>query len=221
MAEPSPDQMWQTAREQLEALRQREYTLLSRINFRPAAAIETEPRWKRLLRRLLLRPLSFMIGRDYLLLAELNTVHVARIDQAVFVSQLMNERFYRQFEQVDQDFNQVSQRFERVDQDFNRVSQRFEQVDQDFNQVSQRFERVDQDFNQVSRRFEQVDRDFNQVSQRFERVDQDFNQVGQRFEQVNQWLEQINQRLEEMGQHLGRLDRRLRLLEILTEYDYR
>lgn len=69
------------AAQRLQALQQREYDLLARIYFREPSDDRSEPFLRRLFRLLVLRPLSFLIGRDYLLLAELNTVHVARMDQ--------------------------------------------------------------------------------------------------------------------------------------------
>lgn len=72
---------WQAANERAKALRQREHDLLTRIYFKAPADDRPESALKRWFRLLVLRPLSFLIGRDYLLLAELNTVHVARMDQ--------------------------------------------------------------------------------------------------------------------------------------------
>jgi len=46
------------------------------------------------LRLLILRPLSFVIGRDYLLLSELNTIHVARMDQMDLLIRLDEDRLY-------------------------------------------------------------------------------------------------------------------------------
>jgi GT2 family glycosyltransferase len=63
-------------------LQQKEHDLLRRIYFRlPQDAGKQEPLWKRFLRLFVLRPLSFVVGRDYLLLAQLNTYHVARLDK--------------------------------------------------------------------------------------------------------------------------------------------
>jgi hypothetical protein len=71
----------QAANRQAQALRQREHDLLTRIYFKAPRDDRPEPALKRWFRLLVLRPLSFLIGRDYLLLAELNTVHVARMDR--------------------------------------------------------------------------------------------------------------------------------------------
>jgi GT2 family glycosyltransferase len=81
--EPAPElsEAWQAAHGRAQALRQREHDLLTRIYFKAPADDRPEPTLKRWFRLLVLRPLSFLIGRDYLLLAELNTVHVARMDQ--------------------------------------------------------------------------------------------------------------------------------------------
>lgn len=73
---------------QLQALQQREYDLLARIHFRSPSDESPESSLKRLVRLFVLRPLSFLIGRDYLLMSELNAVHVARMDAM--------SRFYRE-----------------------------------------------------------------------------------------------------------------------------
>jgi len=72
---------WESTTQKLQSLQRREYDLLTRIYFKPPSADRSEPLIKRMFRLLVLRPLSFIIGRDYLLLSELNTVHVARMDQ--------------------------------------------------------------------------------------------------------------------------------------------
>ncbi|NIV29073.1 MAG: hypothetical protein GWN58_06060, partial [Anaerolineae bacterium] len=71
----------QAANRQAQALRQQEHDLLTRIYFKAPRDDRLEPALKRWFRLLVLRPLSFLVGRDYLLLAELNTVHVARMDR--------------------------------------------------------------------------------------------------------------------------------------------
>ena len=85
---------WQAVRDRLQELQQREYDLLTRIYFKPPSAEHSEPALRRLFRLLVLRPLSFLIGRDYLLLSQLNTVHVARMDQLRRQMELM-DRLYR------------------------------------------------------------------------------------------------------------------------------
>lgn len=65
---------------ELQVLQQREYDLMRRIYFKAPGDQTPELAWKRWVRLLVLRPLSFIIGRDYLLLSELNTLHVARMD---------------------------------------------------------------------------------------------------------------------------------------------
>jgi GT2 family glycosyltransferase len=65
-----------------ESLQQQEYELLSRIYFKsPEDDDEVESRLRWFWRLFVLRPLSFLIGRDYLLFSQLNTLHVARLDQ--------------------------------------------------------------------------------------------------------------------------------------------
>lgn len=75
------DETWQQIHQRLTALQKQEHDLLARIYFRVPGDAAPEPGWKRLWRLGVLRPLSFITGRDYLLLAQLNTVHVARFDQ--------------------------------------------------------------------------------------------------------------------------------------------
>lgn len=70
----------QAIMQRLRDLRKQEYDLLSRIYFRAPDATQKESTLHRLWRLLVLRPLSFLIGRDYLLLSQLNTYHVARLD---------------------------------------------------------------------------------------------------------------------------------------------
>ena len=66
--------------QQLLDLRQREHDLVTRIHFRSPGDDRPESTLRRLFRLLILRPLSFLVGRDYLLLSELNATHVARLD---------------------------------------------------------------------------------------------------------------------------------------------
>lgn len=84
---------WQMADRRLQLLKQREYDLLTRIYFRPPSADRAEPPMRRLIRWFVLRPLSFLTGREHLLLAELNTVHVARMDQMEHMSRLFQAQW--------------------------------------------------------------------------------------------------------------------------------
>jgi hypothetical protein len=67
-------------RRRADALRRREIDLLTRIYFIAPAEVQPEAAVHRLIRLLIKRPLSFISGREHLLLAELNTVHVMRQD---------------------------------------------------------------------------------------------------------------------------------------------
>jgi GT2 family glycosyltransferase len=67
-------------RRRADALRRREIDLLARIYFIAPAEVQPEAAVHRLIRLLIKRPLSFISGREHLLLAELNTVHVMRQD---------------------------------------------------------------------------------------------------------------------------------------------
>jgi GT2 family glycosyltransferase len=66
--------------QQMLDLQQREHDLVARIHFRSPDDDRPESTLRRLFRLLILRPLSFLVGRDYLLLSELNATHVARMD---------------------------------------------------------------------------------------------------------------------------------------------
>jgi GT2 family glycosyltransferase len=102
------------AAERLETLRRREYDLLTRIYFKSPSGDRPESSVRRLVRLVILRPLSFLIGRDYLLLSELNTVHVARIDQMNDVHAL-RERVNQQTHQHVQDqMNRLYYRLESL-----------------------------------------------------------------------------------------------------------
>jgi GT2 family glycosyltransferase len=85
--------------QELQALQQREHDLLARIFFRSAADEGPESRLHRLFRLLVLRPLSFLIGRDYLLLSELNTVHIARMDQLEHMAQVQRAQVVNRMQQ--------------------------------------------------------------------------------------------------------------------------
>lgn len=82
----------QTIQQRLDSLRQREHDLLTRIYFKSPSSVDPEPALRRLFRWLVLRPLSFLVGREHLLLAELNTVHVARLDWAGLHADLLERR---------------------------------------------------------------------------------------------------------------------------------
>lgn len=71
---------WATVNQRAQDLKEQEYDLLRRIYFRAPNDTRPETTLRRLWRLLVLRPLSFLIGRDYYLLSQLNTYHVARLD---------------------------------------------------------------------------------------------------------------------------------------------
>lgn len=71
---------WQAAAQKLRALQQQEYDLMKRIYFIDPVQTRSESAAHRLFRLLVLRPLSFLSGREHLLLARLNSVHVLRMD---------------------------------------------------------------------------------------------------------------------------------------------
>jgi GT2 family glycosyltransferase len=75
------DEDWRAIKRRSEELRQQELDLLERIYFRSPTDSRPESALHRLFRLAVLRPLSFLIGRDYLLLSELNTVHAARMSK--------------------------------------------------------------------------------------------------------------------------------------------
>jgi hypothetical protein len=84
----------------LEALRRREYDLLTRIHFRAPDDVRPEPAMRRLVRLLIKRPLSFVCGREHLLLAELNAVHVMRQDELT-KDLLMLDQYWKLFSDYD------------------------------------------------------------------------------------------------------------------------
>ncbi|MBN1261655.1 MAG: glycosyltransferase family 2 protein [Anaerolineae bacterium] len=71
---------WAAVNDDAKRLKQQEYELLRRIYFKAPDDTHPESRLHRFWRLLVLRPLSFLVGRDYYLLSQLNTVHVARLD---------------------------------------------------------------------------------------------------------------------------------------------
>ncbi len=74
-----------------QELRQQEYDLLTKIYFRAPNETQPESTGQRLWRLLVKRPLSFITLRDYLLLAQLNTLHIARLD---LLEQQLNQRLH-------------------------------------------------------------------------------------------------------------------------------
>lgn len=90
---PSPlDNTWQETWQRLQTLQQQEHDLLARIYFIKPGDAADEPGWKRWWRLLVLRPFSFLMGRDYFLLSQLNTLHVARLDQMNKLNRLLERR---------------------------------------------------------------------------------------------------------------------------------
>lgn len=90
---PSPlDRSWQETWQRLQTLQQQEHDLLARIYFIKPGEAAHEPGWRRWWRLLVLRPFSFLIGRDYYLLSQLNTLHVARLDQMNKLNRLLERR---------------------------------------------------------------------------------------------------------------------------------
>jgi GT2 family glycosyltransferase len=99
----------------LQELQQREHDLLARIHFRSPTADEPESRFRRLFRLLVLRPLSFLVGRDYLLLSELNAVHVMRIDLITQQTDRMRQRMGQVDDWIAQLIHASNSRMEQVD----------------------------------------------------------------------------------------------------------
>ncbi len=92
-AQPAPLAAdWQETWQQLQNLQSQEHQLLSRIYFIEPGMGAGEPWPKRFWRLLVLRPFSFLVGRDYFLLAQLNTIHVARFDQMNKISRIIERR---------------------------------------------------------------------------------------------------------------------------------
>jgi GT2 family glycosyltransferase len=106
---------WQAAQSRSQELKQREYDLLTRIYFRRPADQSAESKLKRWYRWLVLRPLSFISGREHLLLAELNAVHVARLDQQEQVAHLREQAAHLQEQAAQLQFQQLQHRLDLLD----------------------------------------------------------------------------------------------------------
>ncbi len=232
----------QAISQQLHALKQREYDLLTRIYFKAPSADRAEPLLRRAFRLLLLRPLSFLIGRDYLLLSELNTVHVARMDATEELNKLYRERQerneqlrWRLQEQVDRLSDWYREQLDRLHR---HQSAQLEQMSQIFHaQLSEHVEQLNVQVEFVSRRLDDLDEQLIRASRvyrdQMNRLNVQMIQVDQgyrsQFAHLIQQLQQVNrgyqERIEQTTQLLldqrNQLDRRLALLELLTEYDYR
>ncbi len=83
---------WEMTSQKVRALQQSEYDLMKRIYFIDPTKTQSESTAHRLYRLLVLRALSFLSGREHLLLAELNTVHVARMNELEVIDQICHSR---------------------------------------------------------------------------------------------------------------------------------
>jgi GT2 family glycosyltransferase len=92
---------WGNITQRLKSLQQQEHDLLARIYFKHPSSVGPEPYLKRLFRLYMLRPLSFLVGRDYLLLSQLNTVHVARLDAMEQAIQYIDRVQWAQRKQIE------------------------------------------------------------------------------------------------------------------------
>lgn len=86
------DEIWTAVNQRLLQLQQQEYDLLTRIYLRPPDATEPETKWQRFRRLFIRRPFHFITGRDYYYQSQLNTVHVARLDQMQKMQRLIQRR---------------------------------------------------------------------------------------------------------------------------------
>lgn len=86
------DDTWTAVNQRLQQLQQQEYDLLTRIYLRPPNAAEPETKWQRFQRLFIRRPFHFITGRDYYYQSQLNTVHVARLDQMQKMQRLIQRR---------------------------------------------------------------------------------------------------------------------------------
>jgi GT2 family glycosyltransferase len=77
---PGFEQQLTHCQQQLDEMQAQIYDLLARIYFRHPQDTQPESSLHRLWRLLVLRPFSFLCLRDYLLQAQLNTLHAARAD---------------------------------------------------------------------------------------------------------------------------------------------
>ena len=86
------DKTWTAVNQRLQQLQQQEYGLLTRIYLRPPDVTEPETKWQRFQRLFIRRPFRFITGRDYYYQSQLNTVHVARLDQIQKMQRLIQRR---------------------------------------------------------------------------------------------------------------------------------
>lgn len=97
----------QTGQEKLRQLQEQERDILHQIYFRDPRDTQTEPTSRRLWRLLVLRPISFVTLREYRLLARLNTLHVAHLDQ-------LNDLYNKQ-RLLEKYLNQMNERLELLE----------------------------------------------------------------------------------------------------------
>ncbi len=99
-----------TAQNHLQRLQAQEYALLHQIYFRHPQETKPESWVRRVWRLLVLRPLSFLTLRDYLLLSQLNTLHVARLDQLTTRQNLLEAQFQHRLGLLEQRLGLLEQR---------------------------------------------------------------------------------------------------------------
>jgi len=203
---------WKNNAESLQELRYSEHDLITRIHFRSPSDPKSEGSLQRLYRLLFKRLPSLLAGREDLLWSELNNVReerkkqlMHRIELSAKLSQIYREHLERIRQQVNQ-MNQVySQQFKQINQQQHHQMELSQQLEQ-MNQV------YSQQLSQIYR--EHLERIRQQVNQMNQVYSQQFKQINQQQHhqmELSQQVEQIHKQLNE----------RLRLLEILTEYDYR
>lgn len=99
---------WQEVSRQFQDFRQREQDLLYRIYFRSPADPDPEPSLHRISRLVFKRLPNLLTGREHLLLAELNALHVARMEQ-------IEQALIRLYLQMDQLNSQMLERLKLLE----------------------------------------------------------------------------------------------------------
>jgi GT2 family glycosyltransferase len=112
-----------TVNQQLGALRQRERELLARIDLLPLDGTRSDAPLRRLLRLLILRPASLLMGRHDALMSDLKSVHVATLEQ---IGELNRVREQQARHQTDRQTNRLRDRLESLER---RMRHRLESLD--------------------------------------------------------------------------------------------
>ncbi len=169
--------------DELHKIQQQEYDLVDRICCK-SKSDKPESTWQRLFRLLIKRPLSFLIGREYLLSSQLNVTHVARLDSLEKSIHLQFEQIQHIHHQAEHIHNQLQNVYQHLLYTHERSSEQFQQAYQQINLTRQ------------------------QLSEIAEPLKITQHDIEARIIWLHQYQTELTQR-------------RLKLLELLTNYDYR